>query len=50
MLVKGDNYSFHFDDHCFFVLGILFVLVCASLFLAYFFLEGKVGVSGVSER
>ena len=50
MLGEDDESSFHFDDRCLFVLGILFVLTCASIFLAFFLLEGQGGVSGFSER
>ena len=38
VLGEGDESSFRFDDLCFFVFGILFVLTSASLFLAFFFM------------
>ena len=45
---EGDKSSFHFDDSCFFALGVLFSLTGAFIFLAYFFMEDQGGVSAVS--
>ena len=47
MIGEGEESSFRFDDLCFFELGVLFVLTCASLFIALFCLEGQGGVSEV---
>ena len=50
MLDESDKYLFYFDGCCFSVFGVLFVLVCASLFITLFLLEGQVGVGEVSGR
>ena len=49
VLGKGDEPSFHFEDRCFFALGIFLVLTCASIFITLFFLEDQGGVSGIIE-
>ena len=50
VLGEGDRYSFYFDDCCSFAFGIFFVLMCASIFLTLFFLEGQGVVGEVSEQ
>ena len=46
MIGEGEKSSFHFDDCCFFVLAIFFILTCASLFLDLFFCMDRVQLVG----
>ena len=50
MLGESEKSPFYLDDICFTELYIFFVLVCASLFLAFFLLYGQVGGGDRSER
>ena len=48
VICTSDYSSFHFDNLCFIVLDVLFVITWLSLFLTMFFMEDQSGVSGVS--
>ena len=50
MLGECDKPSFYLDNFCFISLGILFVLACDYLFLAFFLLYGQGGGGERIER
>ena len=46
MLGEGDKSSFHFENCCYYALGLFFILTFASLFLTFFFLRATVELVG----